>query len=137
PTHDGSAQFLDLTGDTNTPTGVEQTVVTLPGTTYDLSFWVGNVIGPTAGVGSTSTVRVFLDGTELAAATNGGGGGTTISWLQFTRSFVAAGPSTTIRFINGDPRDDTANGIDDVTLAVGVSAVPEPGTTVLVAGGLV
>ena len=46
PAKDG-VQWLDLTGDlSNAVEGVQQTVTTTPGTSYTLSFWVGNVFQP-------------------------------------------------------------------------------------------
>jgi len=46
PAKDG-VQWLDLTGDLSKAVeGVQQTVTTTPGTSYTLSFWVGNVFQP-------------------------------------------------------------------------------------------
>ena len=132
------AQWLDMTGLSNSATGVEQAVTTVPGTAYDLSFWVGNIVDPTGFYGSSSTVNVFVNGIALTPATNAGGAGTTTqSWQQFVRSFTATGTSTTIRFLNGDPVTDNENGLDAVVLTpAAVSAVPEPGTVWLVTVGL-
>ncbi len=56
-------QWLDLTGDvSNTVEGVQQTVATMPGTTYDLTFWLGNIYDPSGIYGTTSTVDVRLGG---------------------------------------------------------------------------
>ena len=60
PAHGGD-QWLDLTDNTQTATGVAQTVKTKKGTNYTLSFWVGNVYAPTSGdLGTTSTVLVMV-----------------------------------------------------------------------------
>ena len=131
------AQWLDLTGLSNTATGVEQTFATTPGTAYDLSFWVGNVINPGGIYGTTSTVNLLLDGAPLASAVNSAGG-LTQTWQQFTRTFTAAGPTTTVRFLNGDASTDNTNGLDNVTLSVAGQSVviPEPASLVLAATGL-
>jgi hypothetical protein len=51
PAQDGN-QWLDLTGSTsNDLEGVSQTVPTVAGTTYTLTFWVGNASGGTLGLG--------------------------------------------------------------------------------------
>jgi hypothetical protein len=129
-------QWLDLTGlSSNRATGVQQTVTTVPGTLYDLSFWVGNISG---GIfGTASTVNVFVNGSALAPATNSSVVGTnTLTWQRFTRSFSATGPSTTLAFINGDPAADNSNGLDSVALTLGTTTVPEPGSLGLVAVGL-
>jgi hypothetical protein len=142
PAHSG-AQWLDLTGlSSNQPIGVQQTVTTVPGTLYDLSFWVGNISNPGGAFGTSSTVNVFVNGVALAPATNSGGvGTTTLDWQQFARSFTATGTSTTIALINGDPATDNSNGLDDVLLTVGTqpppTTTPEPGAALLLATGLV
>jgi membrane carboxypeptidase/penicillin-binding protein PbpC len=112
-------QAMDLTGTTNTATGVAQTVTTTVGTHYTLSFWVGNVVNPDGIFGVTSTVNVLINGTQVLAAENSGGMGTTmLNWQQFSWEFVAASTATTIAFINGDPSNDTSNFIDNVILSV-------------------
>jgi hypothetical protein len=57
-------------------------------------------------------------------------------WQQFSTSFTAAGTSTTLAFINGDPASDNTNGLDLVDLEVGSAAVPEPASLVLVGSAL-
>ena len=63
-------QWLDLTGNgSNSTEGVAQTVSTIPGHQYQLSFWVGNTTG--GGIfGTTSTVDVLLNGLLTSVATN-------------------------------------------------------------------
>lgn len=138
---DGS-QWLDLTGDgTNNMTeGVAQTVATNVGHLYSLSFWVGNVVNPGGGFGTTSTVGVSENGTSLGNFTNSGGVGTSIlNWEMFSTTFVATSSSTTIQFLNGDPSSDNSNGLDNISLSdQGPSGTPtpEPASLVLVASGV-
>jgi hypothetical protein len=141
PAEDGS-QWLDLTGDgSNAVEGVQQAVATSPGTRYTLSFWVGNVFNPGGIYGTTSTVNVRLggiSGTLLGAFTNSSTTTGTQTWQQFTTSFTATGSSTTLDFINGDPRTDNTNGLDNVVLlASGKSVVPEPATLSLLMVGII
>jgi hypothetical protein len=129
PAQDG-IQWLDLTGPTSGPVeGVEQTVTTTPGQTYNLSFYVGNVSG---GVfGTTSTVGVLVNGSLLATRTNSTPG-TTLNWELFTVPFTAASASTLIGFENLDPPGDDSNGLDNISLVLApTNAVPEPGTLTL------
>ncbi|MGH9407559.1 MAG: DUF642 domain-containing protein [Terriglobia bacterium] len=131
-------QWLDLTGDvSNAVEGVEQIVATTPGTTYDLSYFIGNVVLP-PGYGTTSTVKVLVDGTLIQTSTNSmGAGGTTQVWEQFSTSFTAASSSTTIEFLNEDPPTDNSNGLDNVVLNPGVATTtPEPSTAVIFVIGL-
>jgi uncharacterized protein DUF642/PEP-CTERM motif-containing protein len=138
PAEDG-AQFLDLTGDgTNAVAGVEQTISTTLGTNYTLTFWVGNIDNPGNGVGITSTVNVNLgglNGTLLDSATNRSTNSTTLTWQMFTTSFTAAGPTTTLDFLNEDPSNDNLNGLDNVSVNV-TSAVPEPSSVALLGSAL-
>lgn len=113
----GGQVSLDLTGTSNTPTGVAQTVTTVPGTTYRICFWVGNVVHQGGMFGTTSTVRVLVDGEDLQTATNADGAGVgDLFWRPFTTSFTAKQTSTVITFLNGDPSADTSNFIDDVAM---------------------
>jgi hypothetical protein len=130
PAQDG-IQWLDLTGPTSGGGGVEQTVTTTPGQTYDLSFYVGNVSG--APFGTTSKVGVLVDGSLLTSETNSTPG-TTLNWELFTVSFVATSPSTVVGFENLDPSGDDSNGLDNISLALAsTGAVPEPATLTLLA----
>jgi hypothetical protein len=129
PAENGS-NSLDLTGlGSNSDTeGVEQTIATTIGDSYTLSFFVGNVDSPSTGFGVTSTVDVFADGTSLGAFTNSCTTCTTTwAWQMFTITFTAASASTTLRFLNGDPANDNANGLENMSLVDnGPIAAPEP-----------
>jgi hypothetical protein len=110
-------QWLDLTGVSNSATGVAQTMSTSPGSNHTLSFAVGNVYDPTGIFGVTSTVEVFVNGSLVATDTNSrGAGSTSMVWQTFHVTFTAASASTTIQLINGDPGNDTLNGLDAVKL---------------------
>lgn len=110
------SQTLDLSGTSNTATGVSQPLVTKVGTAYQLSFWSGN-ISHAGAYGTMSTVIVRLDDQELLRVTNSDGAGTTsLAWRQFAVTFTAAAASSTIAFINGDGVNDNSNVIDNVVL---------------------
>jgi hypothetical protein len=109
-------QWLDLTGVTQTATGVAQTIPTTPGATYSLRFWVGNIYNPGGIFGVASTVDVMVNGSQGLVATNSGGKGkTSLVWKRFTVTVTATSGSTVIALINGDPGNDTANGLDAVS----------------------
>jgi hypothetical protein len=77
-------QGLDLTGTSNTATGVQQIVPTTSGQTYTLSFYVGNVYNPGGIFGISSTVKVMVNGTNVFTATNSmGQGGMVLVWQRF------------------------------------------------------
>jgi hypothetical protein len=137
PAEDG-AQWLDLTGDlSNRVEGVEQTIATVPGTTYDLSYFVGNQVGAPTVYGTTSTVAVLVNGNVIQTATNSNGSGTTQNWEQFQTSFLATSSSSVLEFLNEDPSTDNTNGLDNVVLTGSPgSTVPEPSTLWLLAVGM-
>ena len=136
PAEDG-VQWLDLTGLSNTATGVQQAIPTVLGTTYQLAFWVGNVVDPSGVFGTTSTVNVQLNGLPALTATNSIGAGTSTQvWQQFTTTFVASSASTILAFYNGDPATDNSNGLDNISVNPITSGVPEPSTWVLMGLGL-
>jgi hypothetical protein len=113
-------QFLDLTGTSQSATGVEQRITTVPGSTYQLSFEVGNVYAPSGNLGNSSTVLVYVNGKKILKATNKKGKGLThLVWEQFSAAFVAKGNAARIKFINGDPSTDTANGLDCISVTPG------------------
>jgi hypothetical protein len=141
PAEDGS-NWLDLTGDgTNSDTeGIEQTVATTAGHAYTLSFYVGNVFDPSGIFGTTSTADVSENGTSLGAFENRCTTCTTqLTWQLFTTTFTATAASTTLEFLNGDPGTDNSNGLDNISLVddgPATSAVPEPGSLLLLGSGL-
>jgi hypothetical protein len=111
------AQWLDLTGDgSNTKTGVAQTVATSSGTSYHLTFWVGNVYDPGGIFGVTSTVKVYVNGTLKLTARNSMRPVKTQAWEEFALTIKATSSDTTISFINDDPSTDNSNGLDAVQL---------------------
>ena len=140
PAEDG-IQWLDLTGDvSNAVEGVQQTVATIAGTQYTLSFWVGNIFDPGGIYGTTSTVDVRLGGISgalLGAFANNSTTRGTQVWQQFTATFTATGSSTTLDFLNADPATDNSNGLDNVVLNPSGTTVPEPGTLLLLGFGLI
>ena len=110
-------QWLDLTGISQTATGVKQSVATQPGSQHTLTFAVGNVSDPGGIFGTTSTVKVFVNGTKIFTAINSNGSGQNkMVWKTFTAPVSATTSTTSITFINGDPSTDTANGLDCVKL---------------------
>jgi Protein of unknown function (DUF642) len=127
-------QWLNLTGKSNTPgEGVLQTVTTIPGHAYAVSFFVGNVSDPGGIFGTTSTVNVQVDSSTIFTAENSmvppivPESNQRMLYQQFTTTFLASSTSTALAFLNGDPANDTANALDDITLTdLGPAAVPGP-----------
>jgi len=114
--HDGQ-QMIDLTGTTRTATGVAQDVATTPGTTYELSMWVGNIVDPSGYYGVYGNVKVTVDGVQVLLASNNDGDHlTVVTWEPFFVRFTASKDSTNIGFINDDSIVDNSNLLDDIVL---------------------
>jgi hypothetical protein len=116
PPEDGR-QAMDLTGTSNSATGVSQTVSTARGAKYRLSFWVGNVVNPGGHFGTTSKVIVLVDGAPVLTVENADGvGSMSLTWRPYSVVFRASSATATIAFMNADAASDTSNFVDDVTL---------------------
>jgi len=113
------AQWIDLTGPgSKTATGVAQSVATTPGTTYQLTFWVGNINDPGGSFGVSSTVKIFVNGAlKLTAVNSLHPTNHKQAWKEFTLAIKATSSHTRISFINGDPSTDDSNGLDVVQLS--------------------
>jgi hypothetical protein len=109
-------QWLDLTGLSNTRTGVTQTVRTVRGSSYRLTFSVGNVYDPGGLFGVSSTVEVLVNGVKVLTATNAHHGGKVQVWENFALTVRAKSSSSTVEFLNGDPLSDNSNGLDAVAM---------------------
>lgn len=107
---------------------IGQTLTTTAGSTYDLSFWVGENAGP------TSEMSVFWDGVMIADILNPANNTIQSSgnnMVQFTFSGLAASGASTYFEIHG--RQDPAGiSFDDVAVTGASNAVPEPESIALV-----
>jgi hypothetical protein len=130
--------FIDLTGTTDrTPfDGVIQSLATVAGTSYSLTFDLGvstnngAFAGPiTVNVSAGSTGQTFTDtGTSGTTTTLG-----TI-WTDETLDFTASSATTVISFI-GETGDEFI-GVDNVAVNTASTSVPEPESLALLAMGL-
>ena len=115
-------QYIDVLGNNNVTGGVNnvlsQTINTVVGNTYTLSFYWGEDVGHAAGQTVTLDVNV-LDATNaslysqtLTAVAQGEIGGVIgpKSWYAFTQTFVATTTQTTIQFEATPPGASTAAG---------------------------
>lgn len=124
---------VDLANYVYSSGGLEQTVATVSGQTYDVNFAAGNSLS--SGRDGTGIVKVTIDGATTLSFDTAVATGFTMAWAQRSFSFVATGPSTTIRFWNDQNPFQHFAMID----AVGVQAaapVPEPATAGLLLAGL-
>jgi hypothetical protein len=120
-------QSLDLTGGGNTSDGgIEQAISTAIGTTYQLTFYVGNMDNRASFYAQSSSVEVKLNGASQGLFTNNLNTNGQVNWALETLNFTATSTTTTIDFINATTGDNYA-GLDNVAVNA-VSSVPEPST---------
>lgn len=131
-------QFVDLTGPANQGrNGVQQTVTTVPGTAYTLTFWVGNQDDTEDVYALASVISLSIDDMLVGFFGHDDDTPNNITWRQFSHSFVATEASTTITFFNETPPADNLAGLDNVALVQGVQGVPEPTSLLLLGGSLI
>jgi len=126
-------QWIDLTGafDNGASVGIEQSISTLVGTQYNLSFWLGTFVD------AATSVQVLINGVSIGTFTNPTGGvspGNGNNWQQFTQNVVATNTTTTVGFYYAGGR--SVAGLDDVSFSSpSVSAAPEPATWIMLIFG--
>jgi hypothetical protein len=100
---------------------VQQTLNTVAGQNYTLSFWV------TENSGATSEMAVYWNGNLVQDILNPNNSGGTTGWQQFTFSNLLATSTSTVLQVNG--RHDPAEiFFDDFSVDASVVGVPEPAT---------
>lgn len=131
----GSAYAVDLTGQVNTKPygGIEQTITTMPGATYRLTFDLGassqwNGPGNRAAALTASATGSAVDASQLftlvPTADN--------QWQSESLAFTADSSSTTIAFLADSAYTSAYTGLDNVS----VTPVPAPMSLPLFTSGL-
>jgi len=124
-------QFYSVMGPVGSDGSLSQTLSTVAGTQYNISFWFASVGD------NPSDFSVYWDGTQLLSLTNPNTGS---NWTQFTFTATGTG-SDTLTFNFMDSPEYLA--LDNVSVTQAPSSVPEPssflllGTGVLGLGGIV
>jgi Protein of unknown function (DUF642)/PEP-CTERM motif len=129
---------IDLTGQISvSSTGVTQTINTVVGQVYDVSFYVGRA-GGFSGSFTTATADFSIDnGITRTSFINSGFTAGLVNWQPFTTTFTATSTTTPISFYNkqAGPVANGYTGLDNVSVTA--SSAPEPTTLALLAlGGL-
>ncbi len=121
--------FLDLTGwhSTGTGAGVTQTIATVAGTSYTLSFDIGNSVNYNYG----SNDSLLVSAGDLSQIVGTTQNASASSWDHVSLSFIAQGSSTDVAFTGQDAV--WYIGLDNVEVT---AAVPEPQAYAMLLGGL-
>ena len=124
PTVVHSGNYGTFLGDL-TPATLAQTLVTVPGQTYLLSFWLSN---PSAGAGEQFQVNWITNATtagQIYYVTNP----PVLAWTNFTYVLAATGTNTVLQF--GAQNVPNYFGLDDVS----VTPIPNPAISQLARSG--
>ncbi len=117
----------------NSATAIEQVLGTTNGSSYTLNFWAAN--RPRYSYGY-SQIDVYLNHVLLMST---GHITPTYRWYNFSDTFLATGPSTTLEFRAMGNQHSYGDFIDNVSVVedptVTTSTVPEPSSFVLLAVG--
>jgi hypothetical protein len=122
-------QSLDLTGEGNQgANGVKQSVSTIIGMPYMLSFYLGreDPLAPGYELGP-SALEFVLNQDAPITFTDTDAFSNDIAWKQFVFGFTATTATTTFAFLNATGAGNNFAGLDNVDL----EAIPEPGTLAL------
>lgn len=125
---------LDLNHDAGQGGGIAQTISTVAGQSYVLTFHVGSWFGAGRDGSGRITVSTSGGGAQLYSVQTSS---PTVVWTQFAHSFTATSATTTIAFDNYDPPTLNFSLVDDVSIADGPATIPEPATGALLAAALV
>jgi choice-of-anchor C domain-containing protein len=121
--HSGS-QSIDLSG--NSPGMITQNITTIPGDSYDLSFWMaGN-----PDIQEVKTLGVYWNGAELGTTYTFDSTGHThadMGWKEVTiPGLQATGTSTEIGFLDIQPQSDPCGvALDDISVVPASQSAPE------------
>lgn len=117
-TADEGNYSLDLTGFGNRGGGgIEQTIATNVGSTYRLSFFVGNQDNKNHDYRRDSAIRLAIDDANAGLFQNTESTRHDVAWEQFTHDFVATNALTKIAFLNATNHKDDYAGLDNVSIA--------------------
>jgi hypothetical protein len=118
--------YVELDVDQNTT--ISQTLTTVAGTEYTLSFYYSNRMGVPAASNGMSFIAGNASGTIPGGTNNTGDN----LWQLYTTHFTATSNATLLSFSAGGISDSLGESLDNVS----VTAVPEPATLALLASGL-
>lgn len=123
---DGSNYIeLDTTGNSS----ISQTISTIIGQWYELSFWYSNRTGTTVNTNGLTWSLGSSSGTVDKLAANNSGDN---EWTLFTTLVQATGTSMTLTLRATGASDSVGTSVDNVS----ITAVPEPASLALVGIGL-
>ncbi len=135
----GSAYFVDLTGEANDKPygGIEQTIATIAGASYELTFDLGaSTLYNTSGLGAAALTASATGASALALQLFTLAPTASNQWASESLSFTADSSSTVIEFLGSTTYTSRYTGLDNVAVTEQViAAVPEPSNAALLIAG--
>ena len=119
-----SGSYAAFFGHVGSVAPISQVIATTAGQAYTFSFYFAS------DGGTPNEFQAYFDGTQVFESLNAPAFGYTLESFNV----VASTASTAITFSGRN--DPTYQGLDDVSVVAASTAVPEPATLALVAGGL-
>ena len=127
-------QWIDLAGvaSNSMSSGVTQSVATVAGDDYRLTFYVGS--SNALPFFFPATVDLSINGGARSSYFNPATPNNMLDWKLFTVDFTAAFATTNLAFLNGDVPSNFETPLDNVQLTdiTGTSVVPEPSSGAIV-----
>ena len=113
---------IDLAGSTDVPGGLYETVPTVPGLQYTLTFWSG--VNGDQTPGYTHDLTVSVAGQQVADV-HQTSAGRPVAWQEHTYQLTATGATTRISFADITPGDRTQGPtVDDVSMEPSYALAP-------------
>jgi len=115
----GSGYFVDLTGQANVKPygGIEQTITTVPGTGYTLTFALGaSTLYNSSGSGAAALTASVTGASVLATQLFSLSPASSNDWVTETVTFIADSDSTTIEFLADSNNTSQYTGLDNVVM---------------------
>ena len=132
----GGNQLLELDG--YAPSNIYQNLSTDAGTYYRVDFFFSPRPGTAA---IENNIDFIWNGVFVFNLTGDGTALTDTMWTQYTFFLLATGPTSRLEFYDKSPNDPLAapdsGGLGGYLDDVSAEAVPEPGSLVLLGGGLI
>jgi hypothetical protein len=129
-------QWIDLAGNASNAltSGATQSIATVPGGLYSVSFYVGSADDNVNNFFFPSTIDLSINGGPRVHFTNPIAPPNMLNWQQFIVPFVATGSSTSLTFYNGGASNNFLSALDNVVVE---GVVPEPSSVILTGLGAI
>jgi hypothetical protein len=128
-----TGDFSAFFGQTDAAATLSQSLATVAGHAYTVSFWLSNLGGSVNNIDTVNSFEILIDGAKLLDVQDK----TATSYTKFQQAFTATSSSTVLAF--SFKHDENFWLLDDVAVSEvppTIPSVPEPSTVLMLALGL-